>query len=205
LDVTHPYRARTHVRPFRSNPYRSPDHGGSFRAGLSCLLSCVWDAFAGSSIQHVKWFFEEFKDEEISMLVEVLGDRRQQIREVSLSGSEITEKSLSLISKRMKNVNKIDLSHCRQIKFENLTAENNNNRNNDNSSSQVETILHGISTLSDLNLSRTSINDLGVEQIVSAFSSSLTFLNLSRNSNISDVALSKIKAKMPNCEVLADG
>jgi hypothetical protein len=172
--------------------------------------------FVGNQSSRVlNWAMQSIQDDDVFfLLVERLGDNeRNQVQEINLSESQISERSISLIFEKMKNLRALKLSLCSNITFESLQLDNNAAKN-----------------LSELDLSMTEVDDAGVAKIVSAFGPSLKILNLCYALNISSESLDVIaekckslekidvqqynaisssdvdefKSKMPNCEVFAN-
>ncbi len=134
--------------------------------------------------------WREFADDaDVSLVVNLLGDEcALRVQTINFSHSAITESSISLISAKMKNLTSLTLP-CTKINFENLHIINNNNNNNKNSSGENSTnILHSLPFLTAIDVSGTSVNDNGIEKIVSAFPR-LTTLEAASASNITDSAL----------------
>jgi hypothetical protein len=100
--------------------------------------SCVWDIFANSSSRVLNWNVRRIDDEDVALLIEIVGDDRcREIEEVSLSFSQITEISVALILKKMRNLSKLRLERCDGVNFEKLNIQLENCGNLDQDSSLV--------------------------------------------------------------------
>jgi hypothetical protein len=191
------------------------------------LRWCVVEKHSGGFVQRSMIF----EDSDVSFLIQILGsDRFNEVEEVDLSQACITEASVALISRRMKNIKKLKLNYCLKIKFENLTLENSvsGNLDDDDHDDNNSTTLHTLHHLSEFYISGTRVNDQGLDKIMSAFGAELRILDLDGSYRLtsfsSDVIAEKcvnlekifarnlldspwlhvesFKRKMPNCELV---